>query len=198
MARGFASADGASEEVSEAARDVLHKTRVIVLGQSKNKLVREIVAGRPDCPLGILITLTHDRVPDVRAAVAGNPIASSSILEHLADDKSVEVILALVDNPALSPELLERLAFHRRPEVRAQAAVKLNDSLAVAPVEDSHTPELRDMGVQGPQPSWGPLGEASQEGQQDSVDAREGPGPDASTPAPPRTRTAPVRGFKIP
>ncbi len=68
MARGFMYAAGASDEVDAARRPDLHKAQLIVMGQSKNELVREIVGERPDCPLGIMVTLTHDRVTDVRAA----------------------------------------------------------------------------------------------------------------------------------
>lgn len=145
MARGFMYADGASADVELARRQDLSKAQLVDMGQSRNDLVREVIGGRPDCPLGIMVTLTHDKVVDVRAAVARNPSASRTVLEHLARDKHAPVLEALVGNPSLPADMLEQLAFHRRPEVRAQVAARL-DALEPAPlrVQDTATPELRD------------------------------------------------------
>lgn len=117
--------------------------------QSKNDVVREVVAGRLDLPFGLMVTLAHDRVADVRLAIAGNPTAGPAVLEHLANDRAAEVVLALVDNPALPEVLLERLLFHKRDEIRRAAAARLDrKGLALVPdLEDATVPELRDVAV---------------------------------------------------
>ncbi len=145
MARGFMYADGASEDVATARRPDLTKAQLVELAQSKNELVKEIIAGREDCPLGIMVTLTHDKATDVRAAVAGNPLASRTVMEHLADDKQSAVLEALVANPSLPVDMLEQLAMHRRADVRTLAAAKLDEvGSGSVQLQDTSTPELRD------------------------------------------------------
>ncbi|WP_159449597.1 hypothetical protein [Demequina sp. NBRC 110057] len=180
MARGFNYAPGASAEVEEAGQPGLHRTQVAVLAGSKNVLVRAAVAARPDLPLGLLVTLAHDRATEVRAAIGANPTATPPIMEHLLGDKQVTVLEALLSNPSLSPALVERLAFHRRAEVRHAAAARLNEAPeapAPPPVTLAAVPEIQDHVVIGfPAPE---------------------PEPAAELPARP-TRTAPIRGFRIP
>jgi hypothetical protein len=138
-------ADGASAEVAQARNSDLSKDQIVAFGQSKNSLVREIIASRSDCPLGIMVTLTHDRETDVRAAVAGNTSASRTVMEHLTDDKQIPVLEALINNPALPPDLLEAMAFHRRSEVRGLVTARLDGASAPsAQQQDGATPELRD------------------------------------------------------
>ncbi|MEX0913808.1 MAG: hypothetical protein WDZ57_02530, partial [Demequina sp.] len=145
MARGFMYAPGSSPEVDEARADHLSKDQVVAFGQSKNSLVREIIAARSDCPLGIIVALTHDRETDVRVAVAGNPSVSRTVMEHLAEDKQVAVLEALLGNPALPSALLEAMAFHRRSEVRSLVAARLDGQVTPsADQPDGATPELRD------------------------------------------------------
>lgn len=190
MARGYSSAPGASEEVVEAAQPDLHKTRMVVLSQSKNWVVRETIAKRHDCAMGVLITLAHDRSTDVRAAVAANPTCGTSILEHLSGDKHVEVLTALVGNPVIGPDLLERLAFHKKAEVRTRAAQRLNDSVAHVPVEDTGVPELRERAEASVVTLYPDQGSVAS---QQFAPVAQG---DQERPAPP-TRTAPVRGFRV-
>jgi len=106
------------------------------------------------------------------------------VLDHLAGDRSLAVLIALVSNPALPAELLESLVFHKRPDVRAAAATRLDDRgpELVPALEDTATPELRDVAAAAPvlavaPPTLAPLEETS-----------------ARRP----TRTAPIRGFRIP
>ena len=147
MARGFSYAPGASTEVQEALQPGLHKTHIMALGSSKNHLVRATVAGRDDCPLGLMVTLAHDFHIDVRCAVARNPIAQRTVMAYLAADRHVEVLKALIENPSLPEEILEELAFHKKKEVRAAAAERLDSEVPGVvdeETEDEHTPELAE------------------------------------------------------
>ena len=147
MARGFSYAPGASAEVQEALQPGLHKTHIMALGASKNHLVRAAVAGREDCPLGLMVTLAHDFHVDVRCAVARNPVAQRTVMAYLAADRHVEVLKALIENPSLPEEILEELAFHKKKEVRGAAAQRLDSELPGVvheAAEDEHTPELAE------------------------------------------------------
>jgi len=147
MARGFNYAPGASAEVQEAARPGLDKTHIAALGASRNALVRAAVAARPDCPLGLMVSLAHDYHADVRCAVARNPIAQRTVMAYLSADRSVDVLKALLENPSLPHELLKELAFHKKADVRAVAAARLDAGVAEpkrAEEEDVHTPELAE------------------------------------------------------
>lgn len=147
MARGFSYAPGASAELEEAQQPGLHKTHIMALGASKNHLVRATVAGRDDCPLGLMVTLAHDYHLEVRCAVARNPIAQRTVMAYLAADRHVEVLKALIENPSLPEEILEELAFHKRKEVRAAAAARLDSEVPGVvheEEEDEHTPELAE------------------------------------------------------
>lgn len=192
MARGFNYAPGASEEVAQAQEPGLHRTQVTVLASSKNTLVREAIAGRTDLPLGLMVTLAHDKATEVRAGIAANPTATQTILEHLVADRHIPVLEALLGNPALPPALVEKLAFHRKSEVRAAAAARLNEPIATpasTPAPKLGAPEIQEhVAVVGDSvvldfPSGEPVTQA----------AGEAPSEDASH----RTRTAPIRGFRI-
>lgn len=147
MARGFSSAPGASKELREAQEPELDRLRMLELGTARNTLVRACVAGRLDCPFGLMVTLAHDYSAEVRSAVAANPRAQSSVMQYLSADKSVPVVLALLTNPSVSQELLEELAFHKKSEVRAAASARLDrgaPAMSHEAVEDEHTPELAE------------------------------------------------------
>lgn len=147
MARGYRQAPGSSPEINEAQLPNLDNATLAAHGRSKNAVVRAIIAARTDCPFGLMVTLAHDPAVEVRTAVAGNSTAVSSVLEHLASDKSPEVLMALVANSVLPQVVLESLAFHKRSEVREAAATRLDTGLVMHRiVEDSATPELRDVG----------------------------------------------------
>ena len=147
MARGFNYAPGASAEVQVAQQPGLHKTHIAALGASRNNLVRAAIALRPDCPFGLMVTLAHDFSAEVRANVASNPSVQQTVMAYLATDRSVAVVTALISNPSLPAEILESLAFHRKREVRAAAAARLDGSLPIAVTmrrEDFHTPEVAE------------------------------------------------------
>ncbi|WP_084102313.1 hypothetical protein [Demequina sp. NBRC 110051] len=192
MARGFNYAPGASEEVAQAQEPGLHRTQVTVLASSKNTLVREAIAGRADLPLGLMVTLAHDKATEVRAAIAANATAAQTILEHLVADRHIPVLEALLGNPALSPALVEKLAFHRKSEVRAAAAARLNEPVstpASVPLSTLGAPEIQEhVAVVGDSVVLDfPSGEPVQQAPEGSPDE------EAARP----TRTAPVRGFRI-
>ncbi|WP_152650536.1 hypothetical protein [Demequina aurantiaca] len=145
MARGFSYAPGASPDVLEASSENIPRERLLELGASSNKVVREAVGRREDCPLGLLVTLAHDHVVPVRVAVAANPIASRTVMAYLSADRSADVLEGLLTNPNLPADLLGELAFHKKSSVRKRAAARLNaPDQASAAMEDVHTPELRD------------------------------------------------------
>ena len=189
MARGFNYAAGASAEIALASQVEMDKAQLAQLGQSKNAYVREIIAGRLDCPLGLMVTLAHDYVPDVRIAVARNPSALQSVMEYLARDKHTAVVEALMDTPALPAEVLGELAFHKRASVRDLAVARLNAANpAGASPEDHATPELRDRAFERPDAAADVPAFQPEPLDADQAHAR------AAAP----TRTAPVRGFRIP
>ncbi|WP_062383888.1 hypothetical protein [Demequina iriomotensis] len=187
MARGFNYAPGASDEVEEAAAAELSKERMMALGASRNPVVREAIAARPECPFGLMVTLAHDSAAPVRAAMAGNPRVLHSLLEHLSRDRQESVLLAVARNPVTTPDILDSLAGHRRPEVRDAATAAL-EAAEARPGADRHMPELRDR-----------VFDRSHE-RRDQMLARAAAieEPPAPAPAPRPTRTAPVRGFLPP
>ena len=175
----------------------LDKQRIGELGSSRNALVRAAIAARTDCPLGLMVTLAHDYSAEVRAAIARNGTAQRTVMAYLSADRSVEVLTALLENPALPSEILEELAFHKKSQVRAVAAARLDRGLAEpeAAAEDTHTPELAEHVVPvqqrltadgTPIPGFDP---------NNVVDIATR-APVQAVPAPAPTRTAPVRGFK--
>ena len=177
----------------------LNRAHIMVLGSSRNTLVRATIASRRDCPLGLMVTLAHDHSPEVRAQVASNPSAQRTVMAYLSTDHSMDVLIALLANPALPPEMVEALAFHKKAAVRAAAAARLDDPAPAIPArEDVHTPELAEHVVPLP-------GYPAPASDQIPAPVPPQPAPPAvaqifaphSTPgAPAPTRTAPVRGFK--
>jgi len=193
MARGFNYAPGASAEVEEASRDGLGKERLTELGGSRNPVVREAVAARPDCPLGMMVTLAHDHAAPVRAAIAGNPRVLRSVLEYLARDRQVDVLVAVAGNPGTPAEVLDALAGHRKREV-SNAAVAALDARAVrVEGEQQRMPELRDRVFEESEARRAALAD----GEPAAVPDEPAPAPAAELPVRP-TRTAPVRGFRPP
>jgi len=225
MARGFNYAPGASAEVIEATQPGLHKTHIMALGSSRNALVRAAVAARPDCPLGLMVTLAHDYSAEVRCAVARNSSAQRTVMVYLSSDRSVDVLKALLQNPALPPDVVEELAFHKKSDVRSAAAARLDagEPISVAAEEeDVHNPELAEHVV----PIWQAVTADGALPPANVVDITTGAPVDTpsvppttypvvpevasaapavaqifsphSTPeAPAPTRTAPIRGFKF-
>lgn len=216
MARGFSHAPGASPEVRAALDPARTKAELLTLGASRNTVVRAAVGSRPDCPLGLMVTLAHDYSVEVRCAVASNDHALRSVLQYLAADKHVDVVLTVIDNPALPEDLLDELAFHKKPQVRAAAAARMDVGAPTVPAErpeDSHVPELMDAAaLYATQEASRMLreqaaanGRAVAEAQAALVEPQEH---DEDEPhvaqfhhhheVPIGTRTAPVRGFRPP
>ena len=125
MARGFSSAPGASPDIVKAQAPDLSKAELLEFGASRNRLVRGVVAGRPDCPLGLMVTLAHDFDTEVRIAVAGNSSALESVLRYLAADKNTDVVLGVIANPRTPLETIEELAVHKNSKVREAAVERL-------------------------------------------------------------------------
>lgn len=215
MARGFGSAPGASAEMGRAQSVDLDKAGMLVLGTSRNVVVRAAIAERLDCPFGLMVTLAHDYSAEVRAAVASNARAQRSVFDYLAGDRSVLVVLALIANPALPEEILEDLAFHKKSDVRAAAARRLDTGapgVLETHAEDEHTPELADHVSLAGEGEWRFVGDgwlASTQALPTDHDDASGAIPAAAhvaqffSPAPGQesvlaTRTAPVRGFRAP
>ncbi|WP_430867696.1 hypothetical protein [Demequina aurantiaca] len=149
MARGFSYAPGSSPDVVAAQAEEVSRADILEFGSSNNKLVREAIAARADCPLGVLVGLAHDHVGAVRVAVASNPTASQTILDYLSADRSVDVLMALLSNPSIPTDLVRQLALHRKSAVRRAATERLNSpEHAADAVEDEHNPELRDRGFE--------------------------------------------------
>jgi hypothetical protein len=84
--------------------------------------VRALVAGRTDCPVGILEHLgLHDPAAKVRARAAANPSFPARRLGALLDDWLSGPRAAAARRPDLAPGELERAA--RDPSTRVRAAV---------------------------------------------------------------------------
>lgn len=192
MARGFNYAPGASPEVEEASQPGLHRAHIQALAQSKNWFVREVVAGREDCPLGVMVGLAHDGHVEVRTAVAGNRAIARTVMEHLARDRAPEVIVALLGNSALEMDIVESLAFHKRSEVRAAASARLDSGVQpVRHIPSDTVPELREQ-VEAYDSSR-VFDFATGRPVELHLEPDPVPAPERQAP----TRTAPVRGFRV-
>ncbi|WP_156160612.1 hypothetical protein [Demequina soli] len=124
--------DGLRAVVNEARADGLARARVMELARHREPAVREAIASRADCPLGMQATLAHDRRASVRVALAAGGGLAAAIARVLADDKDVAVLKALARNAATPRPVLETLAAHRREEV-ARLARRAIDGALPAP-----------------------------------------------------------------
>jgi len=120
-------------EWHEARADATAPDRLLRLAVHRDHLVREAVALREDCPLGVLITLAHDRAVDVRVAVAANKRIGRAVAEHLIADRETSVLRALIHNARVPEDLIERLAFHKRDTVRLAAAKRIDSRPTTSP-----------------------------------------------------------------
>lgn len=114
-------------EWREARGANLARTRFIELAQHRDPLVREALAGHPECPMGVLASLAHDHRAAVRVAAAANPRANRAILEHLARDRDVRVVKAVAHHTGTPVEVLKQLTGHRKSEVRRIAGRALDE-----------------------------------------------------------------------
>jgi hypothetical protein len=126
--------------------------------------VRATVAGRPNCPLGLLASLAHDRRTDVRVAVAGNSRITDAIAHHLVGDRDPRVLKALARNVSVAPGIVEGLALHRKSDVRRVASREIDarwgetdTPVAAATVPGGMPTELHDRvvprAIPGPTPT---------------------------------------------
>ncbi len=76
---------GAPEDVVRALDPEVTGPDLLRLAVHRDPTVRAAVATRPDCPMGALISLGHDNVPEVLEAVIDNPRTPSSVIRNLAD-----------------------------------------------------------------------------------------------------------------
>lgn len=149
----------ASPEWLEASAPETPLARLQQLASCKEIAVREVVARRLDCPMGLLATLAHDVRSEVRAGVAGNPRITQAVAEHLVGDKDPRVLKALSRNHVAPLELVQRLALHKRDEVRRVAVRQLQERMELRAPEASQGTrgdlpfELRDRVA--PAAAWG-------------------------------------------
>jgi len=146
-ASGVPVATGAQDDelralVNEARSDGISRARVMQLAQHRETAVREAVAARPDCPLGMQASLAHDRRASVRIALASSGALAVAISKVLVADREVGVLKALARNPVVPRAVLETLAAHRREEVARLARRALEGGLP-AP-RQSATRELEE------------------------------------------------------
>jgi hypothetical protein len=76
-----------------------------------------------------LLPLAVHRNPDVRAAVAARPDCPMGAMLALGHDRSGEVLEALVNNVRAPETLIRQLAEHRRPEIRDAALARLRRTM---------------------------------------------------------------------
>jgi len=130
--------------MAEARHPGTTRERLHELGSSADPVIREVVASRPDCPLGLLIQFATDDSHEVRRALARNP-AALPVIDQLATDRHRDVLKALIANPALPRATLLSLASHKRRDVRNAALERLRDIERVQQAPHTPTaPELRD------------------------------------------------------
>lgn len=110
-----------SAEWHEAGAADLSRERLMQLASHREAEVREVIALRGDCPMGVLATLAYDRRPQVRRAVAASGRVPEAIATHLSSDRDPTVLRALARNAVVSDELLRGLTRHRRDDVSATA-----------------------------------------------------------------------------
>lgn len=128
---------GGSAELHEASGANLAGTRFLELARHRDASVREALARREDCPMGVLASLAHDSRPAVRVAVASNRRANRAVLENLARDRDPAVIKAVARNSSTPLDTLRDLSAHRRQEVRRVADRSLSERTQTPSVEAS-------------------------------------------------------------
>ncbi|WP_062524558.1 hypothetical protein [Demequina rhizosphaerae] len=152
--------DGLRAVVMEARTDGLPRERVIALAQHREPAVREAVAARPDCPLGMQASLAHDRRASVRVALASGPGLAGSIAGVLAQDRELSVLKALARNAATPRPVLERLAAHRRDDVARLARRSLDGVvLGAAPATVAEIEERPRAGAAPASEERSPVGD---------------------------------------
>ena len=67
---------------------------LLSLAVHREPSVRAAVAQRADCPVGALISLSHDHREEVLLALLENPRTPSSVVRNLADHRAPSVAVA--------------------------------------------------------------------------------------------------------
>ncbi len=118
---------GPSHEWLEAGAADLARPTLLRYASHRDARIRETIALRPDCPIGVLATLAFDADRSVRRAVAASPRIIAAIATELLQDRDREVLHSLARNPRTDAATLEILASHRRGDIRRIAARTLLD-----------------------------------------------------------------------
>ncbi|WNM24033.1 hypothetical protein RN607_11720 [Demequina capsici] len=145
-------AAGPSHEWLEAGAADLARARLLQFASHPDPRIRETIALRPDCPVGVLATLAFDGDRTVRRGVASSPRIPQAVSTELAGDRDQAVLKALLRNPATDEATVRALAGHRRAEIREIARAAIERRAAALPTSrdaaadpDEHIPmELRD------------------------------------------------------
>lgn len=133
----------AKAAVDEARHPETSRERLKELASSQSTPIRQAVAARPDCPLGLMIELSGDDATEVRMALAANP-GAAPVMEQLAQDRHRDVVKTLANNPALPHDALLGLASHKRRDVRNVALERLRDLERGSQIHNAAAPELQD------------------------------------------------------
>lgn len=87
---------GASEDLARALDPSVAGPDLVPLSLHRDYTVRAAVAARQDVPVAVLMSLSHDHMPDVLKAIIGNGRTPSSIIRNLADHRNPQVADAAV------------------------------------------------------------------------------------------------------
>lgn len=174
MARGFRRNEAVDAAVVRAASAPLSDEDMLAFAHNRHEAVREAIAERPDATTAALLVLATDDAAPVRRAVAAHEAIAGepAILEALANDRDAAVVAALVRNPAVPVAAKESL--RARPEAEVRRAFAIADGDAPAAAGPALGGRLRGVAPGGAEAGDLTPGRA----------------------APPRHRTAPVRGFR--
>ncbi|MDN4482792.1 hypothetical protein [Demequina lignilytica] len=157
---GAAQDDAIRALVMEARTASLARARAIELSRRREPEIREAIAARHDCPLGVQANLLHDRRASVRIALASNKELFAAVAEELARDRDVAVLKALARSEGAPRRVLETLAGHRRDEVARLARRALDGTVVTA---RSLVPELeegaREAAAAPDSPAQSPVGQ---------------------------------------
>ncbi|WP_062383891.1 hypothetical protein [Demequina iriomotensis] len=141
--------DGSRALVNEARADGLDRARILALGAHRVPEVREAIAARSDCPIGMQATLAHDRRASVRVALAAGRGLAAGVAAELAEDRELAVVKALARNARTPRAVLEVLAANRREDVARLARRALDGVQLDARHRAAEDPALS---VRGPAP----------------------------------------------
>ncbi len=76
-----------SQDLAMAQDPEVTGANLLSLAVHRDASVRAAVAQRPDCPVGALISLSHDHREEVLLALIANPRTPSSVVRNLADHR---------------------------------------------------------------------------------------------------------------